>query len=66
MPAALRLAGGLDLDEGLPEPDVVAELETLASRNRPVGRDLVCFAGAGAYDHEVPAVVRALASARSS
>ncbi len=62
VPAALRLAGGLDLDDGRPEPDVVGDLEELAARNRPVGRDLVCFAGAGAYDHEVPAVVRALAS----
>lgn len=61
VPAALRLAGGLDLDAGLPEPDVVAEMETIAARNRPIGKDLVCFAGAGAYDHEVPAVVRALA-----
>ena len=61
VPAALRLAGGLDLDPGLAEPDVVAELESVAGRNRPIGRDLVCFAGAGAYDHEVPAVVRALA-----
>lgn len=62
VPAALRLAGGLDLDQGLTEPDVAAEFESLAARNRPVGRDLVCFAGAGAYDHEVPAVVRALAT----
>ena len=61
VPAALRLAGGLDLDEGRSEPDVVAELEALGASNRPIGRDLVCFAGAGAYDHEVPAVVRALA-----
>jgi glycine dehydrogenase subunit 1 len=62
VPAALRLVGGLDLADGKSEPDVVAELEALAARNRHVGRDLVCFAGAGAYDHEVPAVVRALAS----
>ena len=62
VPAALRLAGGLDLDQGLTEPDVAAEFESLAARNRPVGRDLVCFAGAGAYDHEVPAVVRSLAT----
>lgn len=61
VPGALRLAGGLELDEGLTEPDVAAEFDEFASRNRPVGRDLVCFAGAGAYDHEVPAVVRALA-----
>jgi len=62
VPAALRLAGGLDLPDGLPEPDVLVHLEDLASANRPCGRDLVCFAGGGAYDHEVPAVTRALAS----
>jgi glycine dehydrogenase subunit 1 len=61
VPAALRLAGGLALEPGRSEPDVVAELEALGALNRPIGRDLVCFAGAGAYDHEVPAVVRALA-----
>jgi glycine dehydrogenase subunit 1 len=62
VPAALRLAGGLDLPTGIPEPDAVARFEDLAAANRPVGRDLVCFAGGGAYDHEVPAVTRALAS----
>jgi glycine dehydrogenase subunit 1 len=60
IPAALRLAGGLDMVDGLSEPDVAAEMERLAARNR-VGADLVCFAGAGAYDHEVPATVRRVA-----
>jgi len=27
---------------------------------------MLCFAGAGAYDHEVPAVVKALRDVRSS
>ncbi|HEY5024856.1 MAG TPA: aminomethyl-transferring glycine dehydrogenase subunit GcvPA [Acidimicrobiales bacterium] len=62
VPEALRLAGGLDLAAGAPEPDVFAHMEDLAAANRPCGRDLVCFAGAGAYDHEVPPVTRALAS----
>jgi glycine dehydrogenase subunit 1 len=62
VPEALRLAGGLDLAPGIPEPDVVARVGALASANRPCGPDLVCFAGGGAYDHEVPAVTRALAS----
>ena len=60
VPAALRLAGGLDLPAGMPEPDVAAELARLAGANR-TGPDLVCFAGGGAYDHDVPAVTRALA-----
>jgi len=44
------------------EPDVAWRLDELASRNKPCGRDLVCFAGAGSYDHEIPAVVKAIAS----
>jgi glycine dehydrogenase subunit 1 len=62
VPEALRLAGGLDLPDGMPEPDVVAVMDDLARANRPAGRNLVCFAGGGAYDHEVPPVTRALAS----
>ncbi len=62
VPDALRLATGLDLDDGLPEPDVMAHIDDLAHKNKPTGRKLVCFAGGGAYDHETPAVVRALAS----
>ena len=59
VPAALRLAGGLDMAPGLSEPDVLAEMERLAGRNR-TGADLVCFAGAGAYDHEVPSATKRL------
>jgi glycine dehydrogenase subunit 1 len=62
IPAALRLADGLDLPPAMSEPDVAWRLDDLASRNRPCGRDLVCFAGAGSYDHEIPAVVKAIAS----
>jgi glycine dehydrogenase subunit 1 len=61
VPEALRLAGGLDLAPGLSEPDTLAVMQDLADRNRHGGRDLVCFAGGGAYDHEVPATVRRVA-----
>ncbi len=59
IPDALRLAGGLDIPAGMSEPDVLAEMDRLAGLNR-VGSDLVCFAGAGAYDHEVPSATRQL------
>ena len=59
VPAALRLAGGLDIAPGLSEPDVLAEMERLASLNRG-RRDLLCFAGAGAYDHELPSATKSL------
>ncbi|HTJ76273.1 MAG TPA: hypothetical protein VL337_13020, partial [Acidimicrobiales bacterium] len=61
VPAALRLAGGLDIEPGLAEADVAGRFDDYAARNRPVGRDLVCFAGAGAYDHDIPSVVGRLA-----
>jgi glycine dehydrogenase subunit 1 len=54
VPAAIRLAGGLPVAPGLSEPDTMAAMTRLARRNA----DLVCFAGGGAYDHDVPAVVR--------
>jgi glycine dehydrogenase subunit 1 len=59
VPEAIRLSGGLDLADGEPEPDALAHMEALAGAN--AAHRLVCFAGAGAYDHEVPPVVRALA-----
>ncbi|MGO8723245.1 MAG: glycine dehydrogenase, partial [Acidimicrobiales bacterium] len=62
IPEALRLSGGLALPPAMSEPDVAWRLEELAARNRACGRDLVCFAGAGSYDHEIPAVVKSLAS----
>lgn len=60
VPSALRLAGGLDLPPGMPEADVAAEIGRLARSNRGA-TELVCFAGGGAYDHDIPAVTRALA-----
>jgi glycine dehydrogenase subunit 1 len=61
VPEALRLAHGLDLASGASEFDVLAGMEAMAGRNRRTGSELVCFAGAGAYDHEIPAAVRRLA-----
>jgi glycine dehydrogenase subunit 1 len=61
VPAALRLGRGLDLADGSPEPDVLWRMEALGEANRARADRLVCFAGGGAYDHEVPPVVRALA-----
>ncbi|MGH9150567.1 MAG: glycine dehydrogenase, partial [Acidimicrobiales bacterium] len=60
IPPALRLASGLDLAPGRPEADVLAEFDRLGAAN--AGAGLVCFAGGGAYDHEIPAAVRRLAS----
>jgi glycine dehydrogenase subunit 1 len=57
IPGHLRPASPLDLPPGRSEDEVVGTMSRLAARNRT---DLVCFAGGGAYDHYVPAVVDAV------
>ncbi len=61
IPPAVRLSQGLDLPDGLSEPDVAADLVRLTSANRAQTGLMTCFAGGGVYDHEVPAVVKQLA-----
>jgi glycine dehydrogenase subunit 1 len=60
LPAGVLLDRELDVPPGLSEMELVAEMRRLAARNRSAD-DLVCFAGGGAYDHYVPALVWALA-----
>ncbi|HEX2090352.1 MAG TPA: aminomethyl-transferring glycine dehydrogenase subunit GcvPA [Actinomycetota bacterium] len=60
LPGSVRLGRELDLPEGLSEMELVDDLRRLAAANRNVD-DAVCFAGGGAYDHYVPAMVWALA-----
>ena len=56
IPQGVRFDRELDLEPALSEPELVAHLEQLASRNAGSGREL-SFLGAGIYDHYVPAVV---------
>jgi len=51
VPAELILDGDLEVPEALSEWEAVRLLTELADENR----SLVCFAGAGQYDHHVPA-----------
>lgn len=46
----------LNLPPALTEMEVAGELELLAGENEST-RDLICFLGAGAYNHYIPAVV---------
>jgi glycine dehydrogenase subunit 1 len=57
VPQELR-AARFDWPRELSEPELMAHARDLAAANRP----LVCFAGAGAQDHYVPAAVKALTS----
>ncbi|NNN02155.1 MAG: aminomethyl-transferring glycine dehydrogenase subunit GcvPA [Acidimicrobiaceae bacterium] len=60
IPEAVRLSGGLDMPEGMSEPDVAAQFSRYTGANRAKASMMTCFAGGGAYDHEVPAVVKML------
>jgi glycine dehydrogenase subunit 1 len=57
----IRLNRPLNLPEPLSEPEAVSELARLAAANTGTDR-LVCFAGADAYDHYVPAIVDTIVS----
>jgi glycine cleavage system P protein (glycine dehydrogenase) subunit 1 len=60
IPSEVLLDRPLDIPAGLSEMELLRDLQDLAARNHHAD-DLVCFAGGGAYDHYVPAVVWALA-----
>lgn len=54
IPEVLRVHVALDIPPGRSEDETLGTMARLADRNQA---DLVCFAGGGAYDHYVPAVV---------
>lgn len=58
IPDGLRLKKEYDIPSSLSEPEVREWFESVAAKNQP----LVCFAGAGAYDHYTPALIGALTS----
>jgi glycine dehydrogenase subunit 1 len=60
IPSTVRLDGSLGLPEGVSELEIVEDMGRMAARSRHLD-DLVCFAGAGAYDHYIPSAVWALA-----
>jgi glycine dehydrogenase subunit 1 len=49
----------LDLPEGMTEMEIMSELQEIASGNAST-KDLICFLGAGAYNHYIPAAVDAV------
>src|SRR5512133_356252 len=59
--ASIRLQHDLDLPPALSELDLSAQMRRLSGMNRSLD-ELVCFLGAGAYDHFIPAVVKSLVS----
>lgn len=60
IPKAFRLNRALDLEASKSELEIQKNMRSLAGQNTSLD-DLVCFMGAGAYDHFVPTVVNHLA-----
>lgn len=58
VPEAVRLKGDYDLPEPMSEVELRQWFNALGAKNTP----LTCFAGAGVYDHYVPAVVPSIAA----
>ncbi len=61
IPESLKLNRRLDLNAPLSEAEVSKRIKKLANKNLGTD-DLVCFRGAGAYDHAIPSVVGHLIS----
>lgn len=53
VPEQLRLKGGYNIPAALSEAEIRKHLNELGNKNK----QLICFAGAGAYDHYTPAVI---------
>ncbi len=56
IPPELRLQGGLNIPEGLSELETQKKVTALSDKNTSSDK-AVCFLGAGAYDHVIPAVI---------
>jgi len=62
IPEPMRIGGPLNLNHGLSEVEVIEEMADYAQRNLAARRDLVVYAGGGAYDHDSSVAARALGS----
>ncbi|WIV12631.1 aminomethyl-transferring glycine dehydrogenase subunit GcvPA [Proteiniborus sp. MB09-C3] len=60
IPDNLKLNRKLNICESMSEMEIVRHMENLTDKNKSV-EELVCFLGAGAYDHYIPSIVKHLA-----
>lgn len=61
IPESIRLKRNLQLDNAKSELEVTRHMKTLADKNNDVNK-LVCFLGAGAYDHYIPSIIKHITS----
>ncbi|MFZ5354413.1 MAG: aminomethyl-transferring glycine dehydrogenase subunit GcvPA [Bacillota bacterium] len=61
IPAEVKLARRLNLGEAMSELEVSRHIKAIAEKNKNTD-DMVCFLGAGAYDHYIPSVIKHITS----
>jgi glycine dehydrogenase subunit 1 len=61
IPDDLKLNRKLNINSSMSELEVQKHVRNLSNKNRST-EELICFLGAGAYDHYIPAIVKHLAS----
>lgn len=57
IPAEIRERSKLEKWEAMSEIEIYRRMDELGRKNKPLS-DLVCFRGAGAYDHYIPSAVK--------
>lgn len=61
IPQEIRLKRRLNIEKTMSEIELSKYMKELSNKNKSV-EELVCFLGAGAYDHYIPAVVKHITS----
>jgi len=61
IPDDLKLNRELNINQSLSEIEVAKQVKSLANKNKST-EELVCFLGAGVYDHYIPSVIKHLVS----
>lgn len=61
IPKELRLLKDLKLGSPLSEIEITKHVKNVAAKNKDTD-DLICFMGAGAYDHYIPSVIKHITS----
>lgn len=57
IPENIRLNGRLELDKPMSELEVKKQVEAISKKNLN-SEDLICFLGAGTYDHYIPSIIK--------
>ena len=61
IPAEVRLSRKLNLGDAMSELDLARFVKSIADKNMSTD-DMVCFLGAGAYDHYIPSIIKHITS----